>query len=384
MRLTSSPTTTTTSAAAATTALRRQARLLRFVAGERDGRGGSSSLPSKRGEGLSAFAVAASSSDEKKKEEEGVLEINVDELKQLKEEKLGRAGKYRAKVAGSDTPEWVRARVVSKRDLLPKLREVVLEVETSRELVALQNSYCAVGKTAQIKVKGSEPLVLVPACAPFPAEQQHAALLKLRGDLKAGQTKLPEEVCSVKQLLSVLVTPEDGDAYDLYVEDEDVEEDKLAVEVGPFLGNGMSLRGAIQHLYNYPTILICAQGQGIGTAKALIENVTRGSLDLKYRDEIRLFYKVPNDDSVCYAELFDLWESEFGVKTVVHTSSFLDAFDDDETLEYEPESTAVISMGEGETEKLAEELCEEAEIKLHIRSSQEQEQMHYADTGGVV
>ena len=341
----------------------------------------------KRGEGLVAFGVAASSSGEKKKEEKevGVLDINVDELKMLKEEKLERAGKYRAKVAGSDTPEWVRARVVSKRDLLPKLREIVLEVETSRELVSLRNSYCAVGKRAQIKVKGSEPLVLVPSCAPFPAEEQHEALLKLRGDLKAGQTKLPEEVCSVKQHLSVLVTPENGEAYEVDVEDEGLDEEKLAVEVGPFLGHGMSLRGPIQHLYNYPTVLICAQGQGIGTAKALIENVSaRGSLDLKYREDIRLYYKVPNDDSVCYEELFDLWESEFGVKTIVHTSSFLDAFDDDETLEYEPLSTALISMGDEETEKLAEELCEEAEIKLHIKSSQEQQEMHYADTGKVV
>ena len=56
----------------------------------------------------------------------------MDELKLLKEEKLERAGKYRAKVAGTETPEWTYARVVERRDLLPKLREVVLEVETSR------------------------------------------------------------------------------------------------------------------------------------------------------------------------------------------------------------------------------------------------------------
>lgn len=313
-----------------------------------------------------------------------VASDGLDELKVLKQEKESRAGKYRSKVAGTETPEWNRARVVARRDLLPKLREIILEVETSRELISLRNSYCAVGKTAQIKVKGSEPVVLVPSCAPFPAEEQHDALLRLRGDLKAGQTKLPEDPIKVKNLLTLLVTPDDGEAYDVQVEEEGTEEEKLAVELGPFLGNGMNLRGAIQHLYNYPTILICAEGQGIGTAKALIENVHRGSLDLKYRDDIRLYYKVPNEDSVCYDNLFELWEQEYGVKTIVHTSSFLDAFDDDDTLEYEPTSTAVISLGTEETEQMAVELCEEAEVKLHIKSSVEQQEMHYADTGKVV
>lgn len=72
------------------------------------------------------------------------------------------------------------------------------------------------------------------------------------------------------------------------------------------------------------------------------------------------------------------------MKTIVHTSSFLDAFDDDDDLEYEPETTAVVSLGDVETEKAACELCEEAEIKVHIKSSEQQQDMHYADTGRVV
>ena len=96
---------------------------------------------------------ALSSSSSPPVEDHGdAVEVDVDELKLLKEEKLERAGKYRAKVAGTETPEWTYARVVERRDLLPKLREVVLEVETSRELVSLRNSYCAVGKVAQVKV----------------------------------------------------------------------------------------------------------------------------------------------------------------------------------------------------------------------------------------
>jgi len=165
----------------------------------------------------------------------------VDELKQLKQEKLERAGKYRSKVAGTETPE----------------------------LVSLRNSYCAVGKVCQLKVKGSEPMELTPSCAPFPPEDQHGTLLKLRGDLRAGQTKLPEDVISVKALLSVLVTPEDGEAFDLQPEAPDLAEDKLSAEVGPFLGAGFCFRGPIQSVFNYPTLLICCEGKGIGFAKAM-------------------------------------------------------------------------------------------------------------------
>merc|ERR1711977_730430 len=218
----------------------------------------------------------------------------VDELKHMKEEKLERAGKYRAKVAGTETPEWTYARVVERRDLLPKLREVVLEVETSRELVSLRNSHCAVGKVAQVKVKGGDPVILTPSCTPFPPEEQHEALLRLRGDLRAGQTKLPEDPVTVKRKLSVLVTPEDGEVFDTQAEDEGIDEGNLSVEVGPFLGNGINLRGAIQSVYNYPTVILCAEGKGIGTAKAMIEaGMSRGSLDLCYREDVRLYYKVP-------------------------------------------------------------------------------------------
>lgn len=326
-------------------------------------------------------APSPSAAPESEKDADAV----VDELKQLKQEKLERAGKYRSKVAGTETPEWNFARVVERNDLLPKMRELILEVETSRELVSLRNSYCAVGKVCQLKVKGSEPMELTPSCAPFPPEDQHGTLLKLRGDLRAGQTKLPEDVISVKALLSVLVTPEDGEAFDLQPEAPDLAEDKLSAEVGPFLGAGFCFRGPIQSVFNYPTLLICCEGKGIGFAKAMVEATAgRGSLDLACRDDVRVYYKVPNEDSVCYGDLFASWEEEYGVKTIVHTSSFLDAFDDDDDLEYEPETTAMVSLGDVETEKAACELCEEAEIKVHIKSSEQQQDMHYADTGRVV
>ena len=44
----------------------------------------------------------------------------------------------------------------------------------------------------------------------------------------------------------------------------------------------------------------------------------------------------------------------------------------------------VVSLGGEEADEMAAELCEEAEIKMLVRSSGEQREMHYADTGRVV
>jgi hypothetical protein len=59
--------------------------------------------------------------------------------------------------------------------------------------------------------------------------------------------------------------------------------------------------------------------------------------------------QVPNQASACYVrEIEALREAmrpcNFGI--TVTTSSFFDAFDDDQTLMYEPESTAAIILSE--------------------------------------
>ena len=268
--------------------------------------------------------VAASSSDTAG----SAADAHDEALRSLKAEKLKRAGKYKAKVAGTDTPEWIRARVVGRKDVMPDVREFTLEGETSRELVSLRNSYCAIGKRLQMKIRGGEPISLAPSSPPFPIRNQHAALLRLRGDLSAGQTKLPEDPISVKELITVLVPkPRAGDAdrdaldeaYALDIESEGTSPEALQLEVGPFLGDGMDLRGPIQSVFSYPTLLLFAEGcEGIATAKAIVEGcMDRGGLDFRFREEVRLFYKVPNEDSVCYADLFDFWKEEYGVTTVV-------------------------------------------------------------------
>ena len=57
-------------------------------------------------------------------------------------------------------------------------------------------------------------------------------------------------------------------------------------------GNGLDLR-AMHSIYQFPTIIIFAEGKGIGTAKALIEAANDANgLDMNFRQEARLYYRV--------------------------------------------------------------------------------------------
>lgn len=49
----------------------------------------------------------------------------------------------------------------------------------------------------------------------------------------------------------------------------------------------------MQSIYQYPTVVIFAEGKGIATAKALIEAANDANgLDLNFRQEARLYYRV--------------------------------------------------------------------------------------------
>lgn len=61
--------------------------------------------------------------------------------------------------------------------------------------------------------------------------------------------------------------------------------------------------------------------------------------------------QAPNEDALCYRELYDEWRERFNV--VVQTStrdSFQDMFDDDDTLAYEPNTTAAVVLCGGDEE----------------------------------
>ena len=83
----------------------------------------------------------------------------------------GREGWYEARWAAVDQPEWNQATFLRSRQLTPKMRLIVLEIEISREKVALRNAYKHVGQRASVRVNGLEhevtgavPRVPVVAC----------------------------------------------------------------------------------------------------------------------------------------------------------------------------------------------------------------------------
>ena len=58
-------------------------------------------------------------------------------------------------------------------------------------------------------------------------------------------------------------------------------------------GSGLDLRGPIQSFFAYPTLIIFCEGQGIATAKALIEATSNsGGLLFNMRSEVRMYYRV--------------------------------------------------------------------------------------------
>lgn len=59
-------------------------------------------------------------------------------------------------------------------------------------------------------------------------------------------------------------------------------------------GAGLDLR-PMQSIYQYPTLIIFAEGKGIATARALIQaSDDSGGLNLRFRQDIRLYYRVSN------------------------------------------------------------------------------------------
>lgn len=98
--------------------------------------------------------------------------------------------------------------------------------------------------------------------------------------------------------------------------------------------------------FRYPTIVIFASGAGIATAAALIESPVGVSTHLSptLRSDVRLYYSVPNRASLCLADRFSDWEEQYKVVVVPTTSGFMDAWDGDDTLVYDPDMTAAIIL----------------------------------------
>lgn len=271
---------------------------------------------------------------------------------------------YLAKFAADDQPDWNPAVFLRSRQLAPGIKEVVLHVEVSRERVPLRNSYRYIGQKSRIRVNGSAEQLVPPASPPTNLSDLQESLWKARGDIFAGEVKQYVEPSSSLMELSLLVHQDQ--APELY---NATQADLF--EVGPFTGNGINILN-IMAVYRYPTVIIFCEGEGIATARALAMATDKGGLEASLREDVRMYYRAQNQASVCFADELDSWKELYGVNVIVSTrDSFQDMFDDDDTLLYDPETTAAIVLTGGENEEDAVEACVEADIQQVAKQSEE-------------
>lgn len=71
---------------------------------------------------------------------------------------------------------------------------------------------------------------------------------------------------------------------------------------------------------------------------------------------VSCYLQAPNQEALCFQNLYQEWEEKHGCKIITSTrGTFMDMFDDDDTLVYEPAMTgAIILTGDDdEAEKAA-------------------------------
>eukprot|EP00238_Polyblepharides_amylifera_P007209 CAMPEP_0196582274 /NCGR_PEP_ID=MMETSP1081-20130531/38415_1 /TAXON_ID=36882 /ORGANISM="Pyramimonas amylifera, Strain CCMP720" /LENGTH=307 /DNA_ID=CAMNT_0041902797 /DNA_START=361 /DNA_END=1284 /DNA_ORIENTATION=+ len=282
---------------------------------------------------------------------------------------------YAAFVAAKDRPEWNPAKFISSTQLSPGVRNVVLEIEASREYIQIQNSYNKVGMKAQLKVAhdsegfgGHQLYTGLVSSSPIDPEDKKSwdILLKVRGDIKAGQTKTVSEEVFQKYMLNLHVN-EDEELYNI-TEDSNV-------EVGPFAGGGLLLK-SIHGIFRHRTILIFAQGGGQATARALFNAQGQKGLNLCAREQARAYYLASTAEELYYMDESAQWEKEHGLimrVATVEKSDYLQAdsltalFDDDD-LEYDPETTGALVLCDSPEEELAIKAFLESEGELSSES----------------
>jgi NAD(P)H-flavin reductase len=95
-------------------------------------------------------------------------------------------------------------------------------------------------------------------------------------------------------------------------------------------------------------VVVFASGHGIATAAALLESPLGAPTHLspKLRADVRVYYNAPNRASLCLTDRFNDWADQLNVAVVTTTNGFMDAWDGDDTLVYDPETTAAIILSE--------------------------------------
>lgn len=245
------------------------------------------------------------------------------------------------------TPRYFEAEVVRVEQVTKSVRDVTVLAEVSRELVPLTQAYKQVGQRATVRAAGANGAgAQVPiSSAPPPVEVYEESLDRLRGDIAASDSKVQLE--PVSTLTEVTLRVDSARHRALYgLEPGD------KVETGPFAGMGMSFR-PMQFIFGYPTVLICANGEGISSAKALIEcGASDRGLCFHMREAVRLYQREEQDGSLAYADRHANWANAYHVdvhpvKRAGGAHALQDAFDADD-LEYDPDATAAIVFDGGD------------------------------------
>jgi len=193
---------------------------------------------------------------------------------------------YLPKFAASDQPDWNPAGFVRSSQLAPGIKEVVLDVEVSRERIPLRNAYKHVGQVATVRVNGGAEQLAPPTCPPIPNAMLRDGLLRVRGDMTANETKKAVEEGSVRAEISLLVSQEE--APELYAAGAGD-----LFEMGPFQGTGIEFRGPIAAVFAFPSIVMFCEGEGIAAARAVITaGSDSGGLNFKLRQDVRMYYRV--------------------------------------------------------------------------------------------
>ncbi|GLC56391.1 hypothetical protein PLESTB_001099800 [Pleodorina starrii] len=280
----------------------------------------------------------------------GPVEIDEDDLIQGKD----RHKWYEAKFCAEDQPEWNIGRFVTSRQVSPEFRAVTVECEASRERIPLRAAFKTAGQRASLRINQGVERICTVASAPFPESINYEPLFKVRGDLFAHEIKAVREPISVKTELTVLVTRKEApEVYNAGPDD--------VVEVGPFVGTGMDLRSSpLMAMYACPTVVMFVSGRGIATCMSLLESTSDvPNLSLEFRKDVRVYYKAANAASLAFKDRFEEWEKLGPIKVLTTTTSFQDAFDDDDSLTYDPETTGAVIIvgGDEEAEREALEVC---------------------------
>jgi hypothetical protein len=248
----------------------------------------------------------------------------------------------------SNEPRFFKAEVARVEQVAAKTRDVTVLAEVSRELVPLVHAYKQIGQRGLARkpaAKASARGVEVPlSSAPPPIEVYEESLDRLRGDIASSDAKVALEPISTKHEVTLHANAAKHRlVYDLQPGDE--------IELGAFQGAGMSFR-PIQFIFGYPTVLIAAAGDGVASAKALIEcGASDRGLCFHMRESVHLYQREDPDGSLRYEDRHAHWADEFhvDVRRVAkgRTSGLQEAFDADD-LVYDPDATAAIVFDGGD------------------------------------